>query len=41
MIYQIPTESLDAFAQLSFDEGFITALPDDSLTDSSPLEALE
>lgn len=41
MTYQIPTESLDAFAQLSFDEGFITALPDDSLTDSSPLEALE
>ncbi|MDO4732012.1 MAG: aliphatic sulfonate ABC transporter substrate-binding protein [Bacillota bacterium] len=38
---EIPEESLEAFAQLSYDEGFITALPGEGLCHEDVLEALE
>ena len=38
---EIPDDSLQAFAQLSYDEGFIAALPDDSLIDSAPLDSIK
>ncbi|MBQ6807948.1 MAG: aliphatic sulfonate ABC transporter substrate-binding protein [Firmicutes bacterium] len=39
--YALPEESLEAFAQLSYDEGFISALPDEGLCHEDALEALE
>ena len=36
----IPEESLDAFVQLCYDEGFISALPDGQVWDSELIDDL-